>query len=218
MEKWRSVPGFKGAYFVSNKGRVKSYKTGKEKFLRFNMASRYPRVRLCNGPHVETWDVHRLVYSVFVGLIPPGKCVRHLNDMKTDNRLENLAIGTNADNARDRARNNLMPKGEDHHRAKLTDDIVIEMRKMFRKGLSAVHISKIFGVDSSVAHAAIRGKTWSHVPNPVIERLPGPNRKIHDEIALAMKIEREKGATFKEIAAKHSISAATAYRRIKAIS
>ena len=44
---------------------------------------------------------HRLVAAMTYGPIPKGSVVRHLNGDKTDNRPENLAIGTYKENAWD---------------------------------------------------------------------------------------------------------------------
>lgn len=49
--------------------------------------------------------VHRLVYESIIGPIPEGMVVRHLNDKPSDNRIENLAIGTQKDNMQDCLRN-----------------------------------------------------------------------------------------------------------------
>ncbi len=54
----------------------------------------------------KLWRVCRLVVLAFVGPLPAGLVTRHLNDIKTDSRLENLAYGTHAENRADRTRNN----------------------------------------------------------------------------------------------------------------
>ena len=94
---------------VSNKGRVKSlgrwinYKNkGKrweeEKILKPKIEkSGYQRVGLWkNGG--KWYQVHRLVYEAFVGDIPKGMQVNHINEIKSDNRLENLNLMTPKEN------------------------------------------------------------------------------------------------------------------------
>lgn len=41
---------------------------------------------------------HRLVYETFIGEIPEGMQVNHINEIKTDNRLENLNLMTPKEN------------------------------------------------------------------------------------------------------------------------
>lgn len=42
--------------------------------------------------------VHRLVYETFIGNIPEGYQIDHINTIKTDNRLENLRCVTHKEN------------------------------------------------------------------------------------------------------------------------
>lgn len=44
--------------------------------------------------------VHRLMYETFVGSIPDGMQINHINHKKDDNRLENLELVTASDNQR----------------------------------------------------------------------------------------------------------------------
>lgn len=50
--------------------------------------------------------VHHIVLEAFGFPRPDGYMARHINDIQTDNRIENLAWGTAKDNANDRQRNN----------------------------------------------------------------------------------------------------------------
>lgn len=49
--------------------------------------------------------LHRLILETFVGPCPPGMQCCHYNDIKTDNRLENLRWDTPEANMRDALRN-----------------------------------------------------------------------------------------------------------------
>lgn len=44
--------------------------------------------------------VHRLVYETFVGKIPEGLQIDHINNVRTDNRLENLQLLSRLENVR----------------------------------------------------------------------------------------------------------------------
>lgn len=108
-EIWKDIPNYEG-YQVSNLGRVKSLErfrkgkngslvTVKERILKPKLTHRgYYRVDLWKQSIVKHYKVHRLVYEVFNGSIPEGLQVNHINEIKTDNRLENLNLMTAKEN------------------------------------------------------------------------------------------------------------------------
>lgn len=58
----------------------------------------YLQVNLWKNGVKETCTVHRLVYEAFNGVIPEGLQVNHINEIKTDNRIENLNLMTPKEN------------------------------------------------------------------------------------------------------------------------
>lgn len=60
----------------------------------------YMRAAVNRGDHIESFKVHRAVYETFVGEIPEGYTIDHINTIKDDNRLENLRCVTMAENNR----------------------------------------------------------------------------------------------------------------------
>lgn len=115
-EIWKPVVGWAGLYEVSSLGRVRSLDRTVD-YPRHQQRKRgevlsqkpgntgYPRVVLRNGSRIREDLTHRLVAEAF--LLNPDNLpvVRHLNDVKTDNRAENLAWGTHSDNMDDALRN-----------------------------------------------------------------------------------------------------------------
>lgn len=103
-EIWKDVQGFEGRYQVSNMGRVRSLdrttidKTGRVHHTRgmilkdsLNKGRGYYRVSLSDGHRNYThYEVHRLVALHFVPGYKEGLVVNHKNEIKTDNRAENL--------------------------------------------------------------------------------------------------------------------------------
>ena len=55
-------------------------------------------VRRYGQPAQKIYYVHRFVYECFNGLIPYGKVIDHINNMKDDNRLCNLQLVTQQEN------------------------------------------------------------------------------------------------------------------------
>lgn len=101
-EIWKTIEEFPN-YIVSSYGIVKSLgnnKTRKEKILKpKKMENGYLRVVLHKNGEKKYFQVHRLVYETFVGEIPDGMQCNHINEIKSDNRLENLNLMTPKENA-----------------------------------------------------------------------------------------------------------------------
>lgn len=93
MEIWKNISGYEG-YMVSNLGRVKSLnynKTGKPQILKNKKLNNgYLRVHLYKDRKVKCYLVHRLVADAFIPNPNNLTEVNHINEDKTDNRVDNL--------------------------------------------------------------------------------------------------------------------------------
>lgn len=101
-EVWKPIPEYDGVYWVSDFGRVKSLgndKSRKEKILRSGKdRGGYSQVALYKDGKAKKFLVHRLVWESFNGPIPKGYEINHINEEKTDCRLENLNLMTRKEN------------------------------------------------------------------------------------------------------------------------
>lgn len=91
-EYWKPVVGYEGHYQVSNFGRVKSIKFGKEIILKqhINIKGGYYYVCLLkNGKH-KNYYVHRLVAQAFIPNPDNLPEVNHKDECKTNNVVSNL--------------------------------------------------------------------------------------------------------------------------------
>lgn len=180
----RSIPGFFG-YFIGRDGSVWSrrhWQSDRLKQLQTRTNSEgYTTVSLQNKHRKSVpCPVHRLMLLTFVGQPVPGQECRHLNGKRCDNRLENLVWGTSTENNRDRITHGTIPRGDSHPRSKLTETIVIELRRAFHNGTYHIPtMAKRYGVNCTGISNAIRGVTWKHLPNAATGRLPmwSPTRK-----------------------------------------
>ncbi len=105
MEEFRDIPGYEGLYQVSNLGNVKSLgndRTRKDKILKQSIGDKgYYQVCLNKTKIRKCFGIHRLVAMAFLNHTLEGmsKVIDHINDDKTDNRLENLQVVTQRFNA-----------------------------------------------------------------------------------------------------------------------
>lgn len=58
-------------------------------------------------------------------------------------------------------------RGQDTGKAKLTDEDIVEMRRLFRAGMNTPSLAKKFGLNQNSTYSALRGKSWAHVPDPI---------------------------------------------------
>lgn len=105
QERWLPVPGFEGLYEVSNHGRVRSRrrKGSRGGILRASPDGfGYPLVGFYRGGRrVAARRVHSLVAQVFIGPMPEGHEVRHLDGDPSNCRVANLSYGTRLMNMAD---------------------------------------------------------------------------------------------------------------------
>lgn len=97
MEIWKDIIEFEGAYKVSNLGRILDVKTGKIRKLCRDKDGYYQLGMMKNGKRVFR-KVHRLVAEAFLDNPNSLPLINHKNEIKTDNRPENLEWCTQAYN------------------------------------------------------------------------------------------------------------------------
>ena len=107
-ETWKAIPNFEGLYSVSDQGRVRSEarrdsigRRISERIMRPNThKDGYLQIDLRKDGKKHNVLVHKMVMLAFIGECPKGCEINHINEVKTDNRLENLEYITHLENVR----------------------------------------------------------------------------------------------------------------------
>lgn len=177
QETWKDIPGFEGAYQVSDLGRVWSLDRVKIYFRNGAAITRRHKGRILqtyenaarggyNYVNLQTEAVgHKfrvgcLVALAFLGPRPAGHQVCHDNGVTHDDRLKNLRYDTPAGNASDKKKHGTDPRGERHGGARLTEE---DVRRIKKSGASSRVLSDELGVGQSQINHIRRGERWSHV-------------------------------------------------------
>jgi hypothetical protein len=79
-----------------------------------------------------------------------------------NSNLDNLRWATRASNVGDKVKHGTQPMGSKTGHAKLTEDQVREIRKLYRKN-KRDGLAKRFGVLDSAIRDVVERKTWKHI-------------------------------------------------------
>lgn len=91
MEQWKAIVGYEGIYEISDIGRVKSLKYGKEKILKpGKLKNGYLHVILYKEGKKKIFKIHRLVAEAFIPNPLGLETVNHMDEVKTNNVASNL--------------------------------------------------------------------------------------------------------------------------------
>jgi hypothetical protein len=225
---YRPIPNYPG-YFAGSDGSIWTTKRCSTKLTKNNYQkwarikhkidkTGYLRLSLSKENKRVTVSVHKLVLESFVGPCPEGYQCRHLDGDPTNCKLDNLVWGTVQENHDDKKRHGTMARGSSIGCSKLTEDQVVEIRKLAREGVFLKEIARRFSVaDISIARI-VRRKTWGHLSDnkeiPDISRVTGtkhPNSKITPEIVREIRKMNSQNDSQQTIADKFKISQTTVW-------
>jgi len=170
---WKVVPGFSGAYEVSQLGEVRSRSRAVGQangVVRFWPAKLLKPKRqrknhyLCvtlrdaTSARLVYATVHSLVAGAFLPDKPDGAVVRHKDGNPSNNRFDNLEWGTAAENMRDQYLHGTRIASEWHPHARLSVDQVRDIRASSETG---AEIARRLGLSVSTICRARKAKTYA---------------------------------------------------------
>ena len=157
MEEFKQIHNYPD-YDISNLGNVRSRRFSKPRILKTRAhLGGYYLVRLydANGDWVDR-TIHSLVAEAFLGELPDGMYVLHVDGDCTNNSLENLRYGTPLENQRDRIAHGT-------YGMKLNVRKVRIIRGLHKCGFTYKRLSEIFTVSTTAISRVCRRQTWANV-------------------------------------------------------
>lgn len=178
-EVWKDITGYEGLYQVSTYGRVKSFngRWVEEKILKPQLGhGGYLSVCLYKGDKGKRFFVSRLVGAAF---IPNPESKPELNHIFScfNNHMSGLEWVTRSENMTHAYVSGLVPAGEEHYRAKLTNEQVVYIRQNPDR-LAQYKLANMFDVSQSIISSIQTGKSFKSAGGKIREVDRHPNRKL----------------------------------------
>ena len=156
-EIWKDIEGYEGLYQISNKGRVKSLKWGKERILRPGInGSGYYFIGLYNDGVSKQFQLHRLVAQAFIPNPENKPQVNHLDENKKNNCIENLEWATAKEN---------LNYGTRNERAGYSLSIPLfqysKSGEFIREWPGALEVERVLGINNKNINSCCKGKRKS---------------------------------------------------------
>lgn len=165
MEQWADLelPDY-GTIRVSDTGKIFSYKAKRELYQRRN-SDGYMSIHIHHLDQTEhEYKTHRLVAMAFIPNPENKPEVNHLDGSRDVNLASNLEWVTRPENNRHKfVIGNDSNVGIRNPRAKLDDEKVREIRKLYENGMSMYAIAKSLGLGWQTINHVVKRTTWSHV-------------------------------------------------------
>lgn len=108
---------------------------------------------------------HRVAWELEHGAPAGELCVCHRCDNPPCCNPRHLFIGTISDNNADKMSKgrHVSPRGEEHHRARLTQTDVVAIRQLSLSGVRSSEIARKFAITRLHVNAIVRRSVWRHV-------------------------------------------------------
>ena len=157
MEIWHDIEGYEGLYQISNKGRVKSLKCGKERILRpgINIYG-YMFVCLYHDNVKKCFKLHRLVAQAFIPNPENKPQVNHKDENKLNNCVNNLEWSTAKENSNYGTRNERITGRPFICIIQYSKDGIF-----IREWLGALEVERVLGINNRNINACCKGNRKS---------------------------------------------------------
>lgn len=155
-EIWKDIEGYEKLYQVSNLGRVKSLKFGKERILKaIKGKDGYLRISFCKERKIKTFLVHRLVAFAFIPNPDNLPQVNHLDENKQNNISSNLEFCDAKYNINYGTHNKRQSESNTNHPSKSKKVLCVETGEIYP---STMQVERELGFPNVSISAVCTGK------------------------------------------------------------
>lgn len=151
-----------GSYFIFEDGRVYSY-TYCDFVSHCKTNDGYHYISMKDGSRKL---IHRLVAECFIPRVEGKNEINHIDLNKDNNHYSNLEWTTRSENIKHSFRNgrkNFHVVGSKHHKARITEEQVKEMRDFYSIGYKYKELSKMYHLSVSHVMNVCKKITWKHI-------------------------------------------------------
>lgn len=216
QEEWRRIDGW--PYDVSSAGRVRrslDSPIGAGRLVR--PVREYVRVGLTKPGKRGIYCVHLLVAGAFLPSRPKNQKANHKDGDKGNCRADNLEWLTRNANQIHAYKMGLAGSGENHGRAKLTDEQVREIRASYQGAWGEQsRIAERYGVSQGLITKIVRGEVWTHLDPDYVPkgcsdvRSPKAGEKhgrakLSSRNVRAIRRQHEKGVSISRLAKRYIV-------------
>ena len=124
--------------------------------------------------------VHRVSFVIHHRPLQNGELVLHKCDNTRCCNPAHLYAGSYADNAKDAMARGRNTRGELQAASRLTDDLVLAMRRLAATGMTLCEIARRYNETRHTVWKVVRGKRWAHLPGAVPAALTPAAGADHD--------------------------------------
>lgn len=166
-EIWIKMVGFDLPYEISSYGRIRTPHINYKNFYRikspFIEPSQYVRIGLKKNQQYKNYSIHRLVCQYFIPNPNNYPVVNHKDGNKSNNIVDNLEWCTHEFNSKHAVSIGKIvgQKGENNPMSRFTNKQIIEIRKLYKAGVSMSRLAILTNTNTSHISNIVKYNSWN---------------------------------------------------------